>query len=140
MGMLKCNYYPWIQSENNSSVVPHRVTAAQLFQRQETIDTEGKVFKPMMRIKDVLLLIISMSVKIISMGINMLSPILTILLCIPVSLHGTNNNFPQYFFYVIEFYEIVFCDCKGLGKIRTPKQQQTTRKTTTFNKYQKYIY
>ena len=140
--MLKCNYYPWIQSENDSLVILHRVEAAQLFRRQETIDIEGKVFMPMMRIKGVLLLVISMSVKIIFMGINILSPILTVLLgmLFPVSLHGKNNNFPKYLFLCDRILWYCVLWLHRFGKNQNRKTTTTTKRyTTTFSKYQQYM-
>lgn len=63
--MLKCSYFPWIQPENVNLLVLYLMKVVQLF-RQAASDVEVKVFKPMRRIKDVLSLIMALSVKVIS--------------------------------------------------------------------------
>lgn len=66
--MLKCSYFPWIQSENVSLVVLYLMKAARLSHWQAALDIyiEVKDFKQMMRRKGVLSLIMAMSVKTIS--------------------------------------------------------------------------
>lgn len=79
MGLFKCDYFPWIQSES-AHLVLYVMKAAQLFPWQAALDIEVKDFKLMRRIKDVLSLIMTMF-KLSLLNINITSPVLIILLC-----------------------------------------------------------
>lgn len=79
MGLFKCDYFPWIQSES-AHLVLYVMKAAPLFPWQAALDIEVKDFKLMRKIKDVLSLIMTMF-KLSLLNINITSPVLIILLC-----------------------------------------------------------